>query len=206
MENQKYYGQFQTDKHISEFFPKGYIGNCMEIGACDGVFVSNTLIFEQQGWNCICVEPNKEYYKSLSKNRKCTVNCACGLENKNDVDFTIFDLHGGNQSAISSLKIDERLVDSHTHLISNSFTEKVNIRTIDEILKQFPLIISLDFLSIDTEGTELDVLQGFDIDKWKPKLFVIENNFNDPQITEYLSVFGYKKVKRIEVNDFYIPN
>jgi len=61
-------------------------------------------------------------------------------------------------------------------------------------------------LSIDTEGTEIEVLKGFDIKKWKPKLLVIENNFNDPEIEKYLSTFGYIKNKRIEVNDFYILN
>lgn len=204
MKNRRFYGQFETDRYISEYFPEGYIGSCMEIGACDGIFVSNSLIFEQQGWNCICVEPNKEYYTRLSKNRKLTANYACGLQDIDDVDFTIFDLQGGNQSAISSLQVDQRLVSSHTHLITDSFKEKVNIRTIDTILKEFPLIINLDFLSIDTEGTELDVLKGFDINKWKPKLFVVENNFDDPYITEYLNTFGYIKDKRIEVNDFYI--
>jgi hypothetical protein len=49
----------------------------------------------------------------------------------------------------------------------------------------------------------LDVLKGFDIPKWNVKMFCIENNFNDPEIEQYLAMFGYRKVRRHEVNDFY---
>lgn len=202
MRKGNFYAQFETDKHIAEFFDEGYVGTCIEVGACDGIFVSNTLHFEQKGWTCICIEPNKAYYDQLVKNRKITARFACGETNEDNVDFSIFDL-GGNQSAISSLVVDERLVSSHKHLIKNSFTEKVNIRTLDSICEQFEIISNIDFVSIDTEGTEIDVLKGFDLNKWKPKLLVIENNFEDPNITEYLKDFRYNKIKRIGVNDFY---
>ena len=67
-------------------------------------------------------------------------------------------------------------------------------------------IEKIDFLSIDTEGTELDVLRGFDIERWRPKLFVIENNFNESSIKEYLSEFGYVLSERLGVNDFYLDS
>ena len=62
----------------------------------------------------------------------------------------------------------------------------------------------IDFLSIDTEGTELEVLMGFDINRWKPRLFVIENNFGESKFSDYLRDFGYKFSQRIGVNDFFI--
>ena len=68
------------------------------------------------------------------------------------------------------------------------------------------LIKDITFVTIDTEGTELDVLKGFNLNKWKPKLIMIENNFNDNFCEDYLSFFGYKKVYRNEVNDFFILN
>jgi FkbM family methyltransferase len=73
------------------------------------------------------------------------------------------------------------------------------------VLSQHPEITNIDFVSIDTENTELDVLKGFDIKRWKPKLFVIENNFDEPFIAEYLKEFGYERVKRVAVNDFFVP-
>ena len=62
----------------------------------------------------------------------------------------------------------------------------------------------IDFISIDTENTELNVLKGLDLDKYNVKLLVIENNFNEPMIEEYLTKFNYIKIKRLVVNDFYI--
>lgn len=200
-----YYGQFKTDKFIEEYFDSSHVGVCIEIGACDGYIGTNTFYFEKKGWECICIEPNPNYYKNLKLNRKISLSYACGNENSDDREFTIFDL-GNNQSAISSLSVDKRLVNSHSHLIKNNFTTKVKVRTLDFILEELKFDKKIDFISIDTEGTEIDVLKGFNINKWKPKLLIIENNFNDSEIEIYLKNFGYKKDKRIEVNDFYILN
>jgi len=71
-------------------------------------------------------------------------------------------------------------------------------------LERYPHIPSVDFVSIDTEGTELNVLKGFDLVKYNPKVLLIENNYNDTDVEEYLKDFGYIKVKRNYVNDFYI--
>jgi hypothetical protein len=62
----------------------------------------------------------------------------------------------------------------------------------------------IDFITIDTEGTELDVLKSFDVNKYNIKLLVVENNFNDPYVENYLADKMWVKDKRIEVNDFYI--
>lgn len=198
-----YYGQFLTDKYVDEYFDSNYLGTCFEVGACDGLIGTNTFYFEKKGWNCVCVEPNPQYFEGLKNNRKIAFNYACGDKNVDDQTFTIYDL-GNNQSAISSLVVDTKLVDSHKNLIKTTFTTKVKVRTLDFIISELNNIDKIDFMSIDTEGTELDVLKGFDINKWKPKLFVIENNWNDIDIENYLKDFGYRKDKRIEVNDFYV--
>jgi hypothetical protein len=69
---------------------------------------------------------------------------------------------------------------------------------------KYPALTHIDFLSIDTEGTELEVLKGFDMVRWKPKLLVIDNTFGDPEIEDYLYTFGYTKVRRLVETDFYI--
>lgn len=198
-----YYGQFNTDSIINDYFENSYLGTCFEIGAVDGIMGSNTFYFEQKGWECICVEPNPNYFAQLKNNRKVALNYACGDENLDNQKFTIYEL-GGNQSAISSLVVDQRLVDSHTSLIKDTFTVNVKVRTIDFILEELNFNGKIDFMSIDTEGTELNVLKGFNIQKWKPKLLVIENNYNEPEIENYLKNFGYIKDKRVEINDFYV--
>lgn len=78
------------------------------------------------------------------------------------------------------------------------------LKTLDTILGEANLFNYIDYVSIDTEGTELDVLKGFDLVKWKPKVLLIENNYEDMEIEEYLKLFGYKKTLRHHVNDFYL--
>lgn len=200
-----YYGQFQTDKIIEQYFPNKTRGQCIEIGAVDGIDGSNTYLFEKKNWQCLCIEPNPFYFEKLKHNRKNAVQVACGAENKDDAKFDIFHLDNDNMSAVSSLKVDERLISSHSHLIKSKSVIKVNIRTLNHILEENSAIFNkLDFVSIDTENTELDVLRGFDLNKYQPTLLVIENNFCDPEITTYLKAFNYLKIERVGVNDFYI--
>jgi hypothetical protein len=79
---------------------------------------------------------------------------------------------------------------------------KVEVKKLDTVLSRINLE-KIDFVSIDTEGTELEVLMGFDINRWKPILFIIENNFEESKFLDYLRDFGYKFSQRIGVNDFF---
>jgi FkbM family methyltransferase len=171
----------------------------------DGYHGSNTHMFELYGWDVLCVEPNPIYAEKCRLIRKNVSDFAVGSENRNGVDFTVFDVGGGNLSAISGLRTDERLVDSHKHLITNKYSIKISVRTLDTIIsQQFSHVESIDFVSIDTEGTEIDVLKGFDIQRWNPTLFVIENNFNESTVGDYLASYGYRLDRREQINDFYI--
>ena len=67
----------------------------------------------------------------------------------------------------------------------------------------FHNLVDIDFISIDTEGTELDVLKGFNFDKYVVKLFIVENNYNDENIEIFMREQGYVKHQRYKINDFY---
>lgn len=195
-----WYGQFNTDEIIAGFFPSGYVGNAIEVGAAHGTVSSNTYYFELNGWLCLCIEPNPRLFAALKSNRKYSLQYAVGATN-GDMPFTVVTLSNGDESAISGLQVDERLIKTHPVIKREVIT--VQTRTLDTCLSEFGKFDKIDFVSIDTEGTEYDVLSGFDINRWRPKLLVIENNFDDPHITNYLERFGYKKVRRHAINDFY---
>jgi FkbM family methyltransferase len=199
-----FYGQFDTDRYISEYFPLNYKGTCVDIGMGEPINGSNTYWFENRGWKCLCVEPNLKYVRQAQGIRLNVEHLACGAVDVDDQPFTIINLIGDNESAISSLKIDDRLVQDHRHLINYALSKTINVRKLDTILAMHPEITQIDFISIDTENTELDVLKGWDINRWAPKLMVIENNYDEPFISAYLADFGYVRDKRIKVNDFYI--
>lgn len=201
-----YYGQFNTDRYISEYFDSNYVGTCIDIGAENPITGNNTYFFEQRGWNVYCIDANPNQFENLKKERKNAFSFACGCENLKQAEFTICSIQDGtNEGAVSSLKVDERLLSEHMQYNPILKKVKVVVKTLNTFIEE-QKIEKIDFISIDTEGTEIDVLKGFDIIKYKPKLLIIENNYNYNEVEEYLKNFNYKKDKRIEVNDFYILN
>ena len=198
-----FYGQYKTDRYIAEFFAPDFVGTCIDIGAARPVRNNNTYYFEQKGWTAYCIEPNEEYILQLRAARKNVFDFACGAQNLDDVEFTICTLEGGNMEAVTSLKVDKRLLEKHK--IYNPTLKKtgVQLRTLNSFIKEQG-IKEIDFVSIDTEGTELDVLKGFNLQKYTPELLVIENNFDDHKIEKYLRGFGYTKNRRVAINDFYV--
>ena len=199
----KSYGDYETDLVIQKYFEPGYIGTCIDIGAGVGTERSNTYYFEKNRWVCLCIEPNPNLYRHMRMYRRLALNLACSNYDKKSAPFQVYVVNQDNQEAISSLVVDQRLVESHKGLIDKTYEIQVEVKKLDTILSKIN-IEKIDFISIDTEGTELDVLQGFDIARWKPKLLVIENNFNDTELKEHLYKFGYNLSERIGVNDFYV--
>lgn len=200
-----YYGQFETDKVIKTFFPDNHIGSCVEVGASHGTVSSNTLHFEQIGWKCLCIEPNPGLYSSLKVNRAHTINAAVSSAEEFELPFHIVTLSNGDETAISGLVLDQKLIE--THPVKSVRTIMVPIKSLDFCLESHNFLFTdkvIDFVSVDTEGTELDVLKSVDLNKWYIKLLVVENNHDDDtEIRKYLQKFNYKKVMRYQINDFY---
>lgn len=205
-----YYGQFypQIDAIIKNYFPNQTIGNCIEVGGVDGIYMSNTYHYELIGWNSLVIEPIPQYYERLKNNRKNTLNYAISDKNEDDVEFVVCKLKDDNMSAISGLKVDDKLVEMHEQGGWNPQKEiiKVSTRRLDWCIENHFNHETIDFISIDTEGNELDVIKSFDVNKYNIKLLVVENNHNEPFIEDYLKTQGWEKHLRYEVNDFYIKS
>jgi FkbM family methyltransferase len=211
-----YYSPVGVDKILDEvYFPEQTTGNCIEVGAVDGIDGSNTLYFERLGWNCLCIEPQPGigYFESLKSNRKLALNYAISQKEQTDAIFTVVyctpDWAGGKEypwSGMSGLVPDERLIVDHEKLGLKPVKKEIFVETkrLDWCIDNHFKHDTIDFISIDVEGSELDVLQSFDVNKYNTKLLVIENNFNDPDVENYLRPLGWKKDMRVEINDFYI--
>jgi FkbM family methyltransferase len=155
------------------------------------------------------IEPNPQLFTEAKKHRPHVFNCAAGDENVDDVGMTIYTLNNGNQSAVSGLKPDVKLIEQHQHLITDQHLEIVNKRTLNSLINEWAIqlgeiIPNIDFISIDTEGTELDVMVGLDVSKWKPKIIALENNFENHNYRRTMYNYGYIFYERIGVNDYYI--
>jgi FkbM family methyltransferase len=198
-----YYGQHGEDVYIKNLFPEKTNGICVEVGAYDGISFSNTLHFENLGWRALCIEPIQSAFDKCKTIRKESYQCCISDNDYDNKNFTIFHLND-NLCAISSLEPDQRLIESHKHMITNITNESVGIRSLNSLFKELNFPKEIDFISVDTENTELDVLKGIDLNVYNVKLFVVENNFDEPFCEKYLLQYGYEKINRIAVNDFFM--
>ena len=197
------YSQFGDDDYLLTLFEPSFKGTCIEVGSAQPIYGNNTYLLEQLGWTVHCIEPNPKLIERLRPIRKNVYQYAIGKMDLDNIDFTICTLKDGNQEAISSLKVDEKLLENHIQYSPTLEKIKVNVRTLKTFIEENN-ISNIDLISIDTEGTELDVLIGLDLLKYRPKVFVIENNFENKLLRYYMSSFGYSHVKRMGVNDFFI--
>jgi FkbM family methyltransferase len=199
-----YYSQFGEDKILSEIFRCKSSGTCIEVGANDGINDSNTLFFESIGWNCILVEPNSTLCQMIRSTRKALLY-ECAASNKRGV-ATLYVAEGAERShGVSMISPEE---EARNKIESYGFTcrsVQVETRTLDDILAEAKLSHGVDFISIDVEGHELEVLKGFSIERWAPIVIIAEDNFDfqDAAVRNYLKEFGYVCFKRTGVNDWY---
>jgi len=187
---------------VRALFPRDFRGVCIDVGAYHPTWLSNSNELERLGWDVYCIEPNPYCIPGLLGKRKNVLECAAGKRNIEQAPFYIYRTgHGPDDMA------------GHTGLMEKCEKDEageyelahVSVRTLDQLLGSPAIPVDrVDILLIDTEGTEMDVLRGFDIQTWKPKAIVIENI--DPGNTEqldYLQARGYALRKRIIFNDIY---
>lgn len=214
IEKIKYFSQFGEDYLLWLFFNRKENGFFVEVGAFDGRYISTTYSFAQQGWTGICIEPNPVFFELLNENRKESkcLNYACvGEENLSEISLNI-----DQTGLLSSLKDGSKLeneikINLERQNISYNGINKVIVpsRTLNSIFDEFvPEKLNIDFISIDVEGVELEVLKGLDFERYRPNILIIENNDykNSAKVKEYLDYYNYTLAKRLGVNDIYVSN
>ena len=209
----RYYSQNGEDYLLCKFFEFKTEGYFVDVGAFDGVHLSNSYCFELLGWQGVCVEPQHFYQKLCAKNRpasKC-IHAAC-VHDDNISELTIqTDITGLFSGA--ELDNSQKNISDHYNTISKELaqpkTETVPATTLNAILgKHLPDESEIDFISIDVEGFEKNVLNGLDLDRYAPRILLIETSTDTDQatITEYLNPHGYKFARRVGPNSYYARN
>lgn len=192
-----YYSQYGEDKLLNEIFNKNK-GVCVEIGGYDGVTRSNTFFFEKLGWECLVIEPIPFFYDKIKENRICNALNVAVSNFKGETDFYV----AKDVEELSSIVPDVKRVTENYK--SNLELIRVKTDTLNSIFNQFNYS-EVDFITIDVEGHEMEVLKGFDLEKFRPKILIIEDNSNakESKIRNYLLSFGYKIFKRTGCNEWY---
>ena len=185
---------------ILDQFPTEYRGYGIDVGASDGVSINTTYALEKShNWMVLSVEPNPFFHPMLKAERTWVETCALSREPKESATLHV---HVENPEAFTSLRPQVR-PDMHPVKEMTWMQVKVAVKTVDQLLEkwQFP---RLDLLSIDTEGTELDILKGCDLERWKPRVIVTECWDPVGPIDLYLEALGYKKTARNVHNDIFV--
>ncbi|MCF7975674.1 MAG: FkbM family methyltransferase [Phycisphaerae bacterium] len=192
------------------FFPDTKTGIFVDVGAARPDFLSVSSLFRSGGWRIIAIEPNPAFCDLHREMGYEVLQFACGDRDEDNVDFSIVDSHNAiyeegkvSYESFSSLGIK----DSFAHLKDDlDITKtKVSLRRLDTLLTEYaPEIETIDILSIDVEGWELDVLNGLNVSKYKPRVMIIENLFNERKYGKYMAKLRYVLWRRIYPNDVYL--
>jgi FkbM family methyltransferase len=191
------YSQNNEEYHILKRFPRGYKGRFLDIGAYDGKRLSNTYALMIRGWEGDLIEPSEEVYPKLLENVKgFKVRIGKFAIANHDGELTFYD--NGNAVATASKKDKSKWV-------KESFKEiTVKCRRFDSIWNEKD---KFDFISIDVEGLDVDVLKQIDIDKHEVKCICVEWNSipkNFKEIDKYLKGFNMKLVHKNAENLIYV--
>lgn len=166
-------------------------GFFVEFGATNGVTISNTFLLEKTyGWSGILSEPGKFWWKALNENRACHIDRrAVWATSGEDLFF--------NETDIPELSYVNTAREIPTPSPErNERCYRVQSISLLDLLTHWNAPKEIDFLSIDTEGSEFEILAPFDFEKYHFRVICVEHNYSSKraQICELLEAKGYQRV------------
>ena len=180
---------------VRQFFG-GKPGFFVEVGANHPVVGSQSWHLEQRGWQGILVEPQPDLATELAKVRRAKVFAvACSSSQKAGLRLPFF-----VAGALSSLERETMAPGSEVQAVI-----EVDVRTVDDVLIEAGARPPIDFLSIDVEGHEIEVLRGLDVIRWRPRLILLEDHVGNLDKHRFMKSLGYRLVRRTGLNGWYVP-
>tara|TARA_X000001036_G_scaffold330133_1_gene308820 strand:+ start:454 stop:1281 length:828 start_codon:yes stop_codon:yes gene_type:complete len=207
----KFIKSFDSLKNIKsqlyqDVFASFIIGNkfektFLEFGATDGLELSNSYMLENSdSWKGVLSEPSPQWHELLKKNRKNTkiITKCIWSESGKKLDFFMSDV--GVLSTINEfLESDKSSMPGNT-LERKKSGKVISVETIslNDVIKEYFNNVSPSYISIDTEGSEYEILKSFSLDVYRPKVFTIEHNFTDYQnkIDQLMNSQNYTRIFR----------
>lgn len=190
--------QISQDLFVYYFTNYKKDGFFIEIGACNGVHLSNTFILEKIGWSGIICEPSKFWHDKI-KGRNCIINKkAIFSESGTKIKFDEFPTSPELSGFSKYLDEDQNQEVRSRGYMSPAFQSyEVETITLNELISQNTDKTSIDYISIDTEGSEYEILKNFDFKKYNVEIFTIEHAYikeKREKIYELLSKNNYARI------------
>ncbi len=181
---------------VRAFFGGEASGYFVEVGANHPTEGSQTWHLEQAGWTGVLVEPQPDLAAFLATSRQARVFAnACSSPDNAGQSLP---LHvDGPRSALDRERMSPGA--------EAAYVIVVPARTLDSILEEAGAPVPIDLLSVDVEGHETEVLRGFDFGRWQPLLILVEDHVNDLRTHRTLTQNGYRLIRRLGHNGWYVP-
>lgn len=198
-----FYSQYDQDKYLENNVFKGHKkGIFVDVGAYNGIKLNNTMYFEMENeWIGINVEANADVFTELVKNRPNSTNINCAICNTDGE--AKFISNSGYTTMLSGLQdhFDPRHKNrlDKENASKGGKTEIVSVKTrrLESIFDEYA-ITYVNYLSVDVEGAEYDVLKSIDYDKVFIDVIGFENNYEDTSgpIIDFLKSKDYVILKK----------
>jgi len=212
------FGQMGEDFLVNLIFNNKRDGVYIDVGAHDGVRFSNSFAFSRLNWRGILVEAHPDYYnlcKNARENERTKIyNVACSSEDNSSITF--YSNYRGSCSTLNPNLNEFYKSHYRNYYVDNNHNQKVENFTNGKIevqAKKLDTIIEenldffnnqdIDLISIDVDGSEEYVLNGFDINKYKPRVVIFEVSVVRNVIENYMKNTNYYKIYDNSLNAIY---
>ena len=173
----KYYSKEGQDRWVMEMLKTKKNGYFVDVGASNGISNNNTYVFEKElGWEGICVEPSPvlRSFQTLVQTRSCICENVCIFDRDGEVDF----IARGRKIEVSGINYENANKNILAHVKGGHPTIKVPCITLMQLLEKNNAPHIIDYLSLDTEGSEWDILKDFDFSEYTFLTITVENNYH----------------------------
>ena len=210
---ENFQSQIYQDIFASFIVGDKYDKTFLEFGATNGLDISNSYTLESSfNWKGVLSEPSPQWHEALKKNRKNSkiITKCIWKESGKKLDFFMSDF--GSLSTIKDFVENDKIsIPTNTEMrLKSGKTISVETISLNDVIKEYFNSICPSYISIDTEGSEYEILKAFDLDNFRPKVFTIEHNHteNETKIDEHLITNGYVRIfrKLTTFDAWYIPS
>lgn len=194
------YSQFGEDLVLDALLGCPADGVYVDVGANDPEILSNTRRFHQRGWRGINVEPNTELCGELSRKRSEDINLNIGIAPVAGF-LTFYRMDPSTLSTFDKSAVRDNLAHPGARLVEEV---QVAVEPLSQVFDEHLGGRAVDFLSVDTEGLDLAVLQSNDWQRHRPRIVLVEVAWRGNEIIEYLGRQGYTFVWSNGVNGVFL--
>lgn len=162
------YAQNREDVLLHRVFPDRKTGFYIDVGAHDPEDCSVTKHFYDKGWHGINIEPLSEMFRRLCAARGCDINLNCGLSNREGI-LTLYE--SSRELGLSTFSSTQ--METHRKAGFEFVERQCPVTTLANVCERY-VRGEIDFISIDVEAHEREVIEGGDWKRWRPRVIVIE--------------------------------